>query len=138
MRSNRPRNTTPELAIRRELHARGLRFRIHRAPAADVRSQADILFPRARVAVYVDGCFWHSCPAHATLPKRNREFWQDKLDRNRERDRRTEAALSERGWTVLRIWEHERPTEAVDRIEAVLRGRPRIAGSAGDRALPAR
>jgi DNA mismatch endonuclease (patch repair protein) len=121
MRSNRSRDTRPELALRRELHARGLRYRIHRAPDAEVRSTADVVFPRARLAVYVDGCFWHGCPEHAVTPKRNRDFWITKLRTNVERDRRNEAQLTARGWTVLRIWEHEDPIVAADTIEGALR-----------------
>jgi DNA mismatch endonuclease, patch repair protein len=121
MRANRPRDTGPERALRRELHARGLRYRVHHAPSPDVRSTADIVFTRARLAVYVDGCFWHRCPEHAVPPKRNREFWESKLSANVERDRRTESALEQRGWTVLRFWEHENPSEAADRIQARLR-----------------
>jgi DNA mismatch endonuclease (patch repair protein) len=121
MRSNRSRDTRPELALRRELHARGLRYRIHRAPDAEVRSTADVVFSRARLAVYVDGCFWHGCPEHAVTPKRNRDFWTTKLRTNVERDRRNEAQLTARGWTVLRIWEHEDPIVAADAIEGALR-----------------
>jgi DNA mismatch endonuclease (patch repair protein) len=121
MRANRPRDTRPELALRRELHARGLRYRIHRAPVPGVRSTADVVFARVRLAVYVDGCFWHSCPEHAVTPKRNREFWVTKLRANVERDRRNEAQLTARGWTVLRIWEHEDPLAAADAVERTLR-----------------
>src|SRR3954468_13837261 len=121
MRANRSKDTGPERALRRELHARGLRFRIPRPPSTEVRSTADIVFPRARLAVYVDGCFWHRCPQHAVEPKRNREFWIAKLRGNVERDRRTEVELELRGWTVLRVWEHEDPKMAADIVEATLR-----------------
>jgi DNA mismatch endonuclease, patch repair protein len=121
MRANRPRDTRPELALRRELHARGLRYRIHCAPHSEVRSTADVVFPRARLAVYVDGCFWHGCPEHAVAPKRNGDFWRTKLQANVDRDRRNEAQLTARGWTVLRIWEHEDPAIAADAVEKVLR-----------------
>jgi len=115
------RDTTPELAIRSELHRRGLRFRVDRAPVPGLRSRADIVFGPARVAVYVDGCFWHSCPQHATRPKANAEWWERKLTRNQERDRATDRALAESGWQVIRIWEHENPIAAADRVESVLR-----------------
>src|SRR3954452_12887256 len=92
------RDTAPELALRRELHARGLRYRVDRAPVLGVRSRADIVFGPAKVAVYVDGCFWHSCPLHATSPRANADFWAEKLARNRQRDRETDDLLRERGW----------------------------------------
>jgi DNA mismatch endonuclease, patch repair protein len=116
MRALRARDTGPELALRRELHARGLRYRVHRRPDPEVRSVADVVFVGARVAVYVDGCFWHGCPEHAVMPKRNREFWSEKLRGNMLRDRRTDEELGRRGWTVLRIWEHEDPRHAADLI----------------------
>jgi len=115
------RDTTPELAIRSELHRRGLRFRVDRAPVPGLRSRADIVFGPARVAVYVDGCFWHSCPDHATRPKANAEWWEQKLNRNQERDRETNRVLAEHGWTVVRMWEHEDPVKAADRVQATIR-----------------
>jgi DNA mismatch endonuclease, patch repair protein len=117
------RDTLPELALRSELHRRGLRFRVDRAPLPGLRSRADIVFGPARVAVYVDGCFWHSCPEHATQPKANAEWWEQKLKRNRERDAQTNRALRENGWEVVRIWEHEDPVAAADRVELVVRER---------------
>jgi DNA mismatch endonuclease (patch repair protein) len=115
------RDTQPELAIRSELHRRGLRFRVDRAPVSGLRSRADIVFGPARLAVYVDGCFWHSCPEHGTMPKSNAEWWDRKLKRNRERDAKTDQALNEHGWQVVRIWEHEDPVEAADRVMRALR-----------------
>jgi DNA mismatch endonuclease, patch repair protein len=114
------RDTQPELLLRRELHRRGLRFRVSRRPLAGLRSEADIVFGPARVVVYVDGCFWHSCPQHATLPAANADWWKTKLDRNRARDRATDAALLDAGWAVVRVWEHEHPAAAADRVEAVV------------------
>lgn len=116
------RDTLPERAIRSELHRRGLRFRVDRAPLPGLRSRADIVFGPARVAAYVDGCFWHSCPEHGTRPKANSDWWDRKLARNRERDRETDRILRENGWEVVRIWEHEDPVEAADRLEATVRG----------------
>lgn len=116
------RDTQPELAIRSELHRRGFRFRVDRAPVPGLRSRADIVFGSARIAVYVDGCFWHSCPEHGTRPQANAEWWARKLDRNRERDRETDRVLREHGWQVVRIWEHEDPVAAADRVEGVIRG----------------
>jgi DNA mismatch endonuclease, patch repair protein len=115
------RDTRPELNLRRVLHARGLRYRVDVSPDPSRRGRADIVFSRARVAVYVDGCFWHSCPEHGVLPKGNREWWQAKLEATVRRDRATEAALRDRGWTVVRTWEHEDPELAADRVEAALR-----------------
>jgi DNA mismatch endonuclease, patch repair protein len=116
------RDTKPELALRRELWRRGLRYRVDLAAIAG-RRRADIVFTRERVVVYVDGCYWHSCPEHATVPKANREWWVAKLRANVERDRDTDAGLAAAGWEVVRVWEHEVMTEAADRIEATLRRR---------------
>ena len=117
-------NTPPEIALRRELHRRGLRYRVDEKPAADLRTRADVVFKRARVAVYMDGCYWHSCPKHGTLPHgENAEWWRSKLAANVERDRAVTAALSARGWLVIRLWEHEAASEAADRVEAAVRGR---------------
>lgn len=120
----RRRDTSPELEIRSELHRRGLRYRVDRRPVPDLRSRADLVFRSAKVAVFVDGCFWHQCPEHGSLPRSNREFWRQKLKRNSERDAEVDGFLGESGWTVIRIWEHENPGTAADRIEAaVLAGR---------------
>lgn len=116
------RDTLPERAIRSELHRRGLRFRVDRAPIPGLRSRADIVFGPARVAVYVDGCFWHSCPEHGTRPKANAGWWERKLDRNQERDRETDRVLQEHGWEVVRIWEHEDPVAAADRVQRAIEG----------------
>jgi DNA mismatch endonuclease (patch repair protein) len=121
------RDTAPELALRSELHRRGLRFRVDRPPLTGLRSRADIVFGPARVAVYVDGCFWHSCPEHGTKPKANAEWWERKLARNRERDAETDRVLREHGWDVVRVWEHEDPEEAAARVEAAVRVRTEAA-----------
>ncbi|BCN41999.1 very short patch repair endonuclease [Prescottella equi] len=121
MRAQRRRDTAPEVALRRELHRRGARFFVDRAPLRGLRRRADLVFPRRRVAVYVDGCFWHSCPQHATSPKNNAQWWADKLAANVVRDRDTDTRLADAGWMVVRIWEHEDPTEAADRVQAALR-----------------
>lgn len=115
------RDTNPELALRSELHRRGLRFRVDRRPVPGVRTRADLVFPREKVAVYVDGCFWHGCPDHGTMPKANADFWGPKLARNKERDREIDEALTDEGWTVIRAWEHEDPVSAADRVEHVVR-----------------
>ncbi|WP_430335242.1 very short patch repair endonuclease [Rhodococcus sp. ACT016] len=122
MRKQRRRDTAPEVALRRELHRRGARFFVDRAPLPGLRRRADLVFPRKRVAVYVDGCFWHSCPQHATSPKNNAQWWADKLAANVVRDRDTDTRLEAAGWHVVRIWEHEDPTDAADRVQAALTG----------------
>lgn len=119
----RRRDTGPERDLRRELYRRGRRFRVDTAPLAEMHGRADVLFTRARLAVYVDGCFWHACPEHATWPRANGQFWDAKLNRNRERDRETNRRLREAGWEVVRVWEHEDASSAADRIEMVLNAR---------------
>ena len=117
----RRRDTAPELELRTALHRRGLRYRVDRRPLAGVPSRADLVFGPAQVAVYVDGCFWHSCPEHGTMPRSNEAFWQEKLARNRERDATVNESLTAAGWIVVRIWEHEDPIAAADRVEAAVR-----------------
>ncbi|MFF1409894.1 very short patch repair endonuclease [Streptomyces sp. NPDC058289] len=120
MSRQKSKNTGIEMTLRRALHAAGLRYRVHRRPAKGVRREADIVFGPARVAVFVDGCFWHGCPEHVTWPRRNADFWRSKIEGNRARDRDTDARLAESGWLSLRVWEHESPDEAAVRIaEAV-------------------
>lgn len=111
------RDTKPELQIRRLLHARGLRYRVddRRLPG-----RPDIVFAGARLAVFVDGCFWHACPQHGVLPKNNRDWWQAKLVANVERDRRKDENLGVLGWDVLHVWEHEKPIEAAERVAAAV------------------
>lgn len=121
MSRQRRAHTEPEMALRRELHRRGIRYFVDRAPIRGQRRRADLVFPRRRVAVYVDGCFWHRCPVHATDPKNNAEWWAEKLSGNVERDRATDAALVAAGWEVVRIWEHEDPVSAADRVQAALK-----------------
>jgi DNA mismatch endonuclease, patch repair protein len=122
MSAQRRRDTKPEIALRRELHRRGLRYFVDRAPVKGVRRRADLVFPRRKVAVFVDGCFWHSCPQHATFPKNNAQWWTDKLAANVVRDRDTDARLAEQGWTVIRVWEHEDPLVAAERVLKALLG----------------
>jgi DNA mismatch endonuclease (patch repair protein) len=120
MRANRRRDTKPELAIRSAVHRMGLRYRVDVAPLPDRRRRADIVFPRQRVAVYVDGCFWHGCPEHGLVPRAHRDYWLEKIGRNRERDAETDAALREAGWMVVRVWEHEASTVAAARVAEVV------------------
>jgi DNA mismatch endonuclease (patch repair protein) len=119
----RSRDTDAEMALRRALFGQGLRFRVNRHPSPEVRSRADVVFGPSKVAVYVDGCFWHSCPKHATTPRTNRDWWEDKLRRNRDRDREVSQALTERGWKVIRVWEHEDPFIAASRVARAVRQR---------------
>ncbi len=118
------RDTAPELALRRELHRRGFRFRKEWAVPGMPRRRMDIAFTRKRVAVFVDGCFWHSCPMHATAPRANGAWWSAKLNQNVIRDRATDDHLTELGWLVVRVWEHEAPDVAADRIVGALTDRP--------------
>jgi DNA mismatch endonuclease, patch repair protein len=117
MQKQRSDNTTPEVLIRKELHRRGLRYRVGLRPERALRRKADVVFTRARVAVFVDGCFWHKCPEHGSIPSTNQEYWEPKLHRNAERDAETDAYLHNQGWAVVRIWEHEDPGEAADRVQ---------------------
>ena len=122
MRRNLRRDTMPEIALRRALHARGLRFRKDlpiRTPQRLVRP--DIVFTRARVAVFVDGCFWHCCPEHGNTPRANAGYWQPKLARNVARDRAVDTALAAAGWLVVRAWEHEQPEAVAVSVEATVR-----------------
>lgn len=106
-------STRPELAIRRELHRRGLRFRVN---FRDLPGRPDLAFTRARLAVFVDGCFWHMCPAHVRLPKNNRAWWVAKLEANVARDREKDRRLAELGWLSVHVWEHDDPVSASDLI----------------------
>jgi DNA mismatch endonuclease (patch repair protein) len=114
------KDTAPELALRRELHRRGLRYRLQVRVPGNNRRRIDIAFTRAKLAVYVDGCFWHGCPVHSHQPRANSEWWTWKIEGNRARDRSTTAELEAAGWAVLRIWEHEVVEVAADRVERAL------------------
>lgn len=125
MKRQARRDTKPELALRRAVWRRGLRYRVDIAPTPGLRRRADLVFTRARVAVFVDGCFWHGCPEHATVPKANREWWTQKLGANARRDRDTEQRLGDAGWLVVRVWEHEEAGHAAQAIEHLVRARGR-------------
>jgi DNA mismatch endonuclease (patch repair protein) len=116
MQANRSRDTVPELRIRTALHAAGLRYRVAVRPVAALRVAADIVFRGPRVAVFVDGCFWHGCPTHSSTPRTNVAYWVAKIAANRERDARASRLLGDLGWTVIRVWEHEDPPLAAARI----------------------
>jgi DNA mismatch endonuclease, patch repair protein len=123
MRGNRRVDTRPERAVRSLLWRRGLRFRKDlrlRLPTG-ASARPDIVFPRARLAVFVDGCYWHGCPQHARLPAVNVDYWRPKIEGNVARDRRADAALADAGWTVLRVWEHEDVEAAAERIAVLWR-----------------
>src|SRR6266851_3090654 len=123
MQANLPRDTRPEIALRSALHREGLRFRKHYRPIKGLRCEVDIAFPRAGLAVYLDGCFWHSCPIHGSLPMTNRDWWKWKLDTTKVRDKRNNAALRAAGWWVLRAWEHESVEQIAERVRTALRRR---------------
>ena len=131
----RQTGTDAELALRREMHRIGLRYRVGYEVLKKPRRVADVAFPGRKIAVFVDGCFWHGCPEHATWPKRNADFWRQKIEANRQRDADTNARLQANGWTALRFWSHESPVEAAEtvaRVVAKADTKPR-APSPGDR-----
>ncbi|WP_446692670.1 very short patch repair endonuclease [Saccharothrix mutabilis] len=123
MSRQRSRDTGIEVALRRELHRLGLRYRVHRRPVRAVRREADVVFGPAKVAVFVDGCFWHGCPDHGTWPKRNSDFWRTKIESNQARDVNTDKVLAEAGWLSIRVWEHEDPATAAAKIHATIQSR---------------
>ena len=124
MKGNVRTDTRPEMRLRSALHGAGFRFRKDfPIVAGSVRVRTDIAFTRPRVAVFVDGCFWHSCPDHATSPKSNGPWWRDKLATNVRRDRDTDERLAEAGWAVVRVWEHEDPAAAAARVADLVRRR---------------
>lgn len=122
MQANTGRDTKPELELRRAVHAMGLRYYVNRRPIRAVRRTADLVFPRLRVAVFLDGCFWHGCPEHHTVAKTNATFWADKVANNRRRDVDTNTRLAAAGWTVVRVWEHEPVDRAAARIADIVTG----------------
>lgn len=120
MSKARRRDTAAEIALRRELHRRGRRFRVVFKVPGNGRRTIDVAFPRQRLAVFVDGCFWHVCPDHGNMPSSNREWWIVKLGANVARDKDTDRLLESGGWTVLRLWEHLAANEGADAVEAAL------------------
>ncbi|MDZ4827140.1 MAG: DNA mismatch endonuclease Vsr [Actinomycetota bacterium] len=125
MQRQREADTHPEVALRRELLRRGLRYRVQRRALPTLRRKLDVVFPSERVAVEVRGCFWHACPKHATWPHHNAAWWKAKLERNVERDAETEKALRIAGWKLIVVWEHDSPTRASAQIEKIVRARRR-------------
>ncbi|GAB2805272.1 very short patch repair endonuclease [Streptomyces chlorus] len=114
------RDTAPEVAVRKLLHAEGLRYRVNAPVFGMPRRTIDIVFPKAKIAIFLDGCFWHGCPQHATQPKSNAEWWRAKLDRNMARDQETSEHLRAAGWTVLRFWEHIPAEEIAATVRAAV------------------
>ncbi|MFC8659369.1 very short patch repair endonuclease [Streptomyces sp. SID14515] len=123
MKANRSRDTAPELALRRAVHALGMRYRVAARPLPTVRRTADLVFARARVAVFLDGCFWHGCPEHHTVAVRNGQYWADKVARNKARDADTDQRLRDAGWEPIRVWEHEDVLLAAERVRSVVLSR---------------
>jgi DNA mismatch endonuclease (patch repair protein) len=134
MRGNRKRDTRPELRLRTRLHASGLRYRVdYPIDTGTRRIRPDIVFSRAKVAVFVHGCFWHSCPEHGTQPGgANASYWAAKLARNVERDGQQAAQLSEAGWLAVTVWEHEDVASAADRIARIVKARRIAEGGSGE------
>lgn len=120
MLSTRRRDTAPELALRRALHRRGMRYRVEVKLPELPRRRMDIVFLRRRLVVLVDGCFWHGCPLHGTAAMANSKFWANKIASNQARDADTTRVLQDAGWRVLRVWEHEPPSDVADRIQRYL------------------
>lgn len=136
-KGNRRKETKPEVRLRSALHRRGFRFRKdHLLRCGEVRVRPDIVFTRRRVAVFVDGCFWHGCPDHQRVPSRNRAYWVPKLQGNMDRDRRVDAALIAAGWAVVRVWEHIDAERAAAEVELCLQegGAPHVPASAASSA----
>ena len=120
MEAAKPKDTLPEMKLRTALEQLGKDFEVDVKPIEDLQRKADILFREDKVAVFVDGCFWHGCPMHGTLAKANAEFWIDKIKRNKERDKDTNQRFEAAGWTVIRVWEHEDPIEASMKIAKII------------------
>lgn len=135
MQSNRRRDTGPERRVRRLLHRQGLRYRVDYPLPFDRRRKADVVFPRAKVAVFIDGCFWHGCPQHYQAPSANAEYWRAKVESKKARDRDTDLHLQELGWKVLRFWEHDDPLSVV--VPAVVGAVRAPRATSGQPAAPA-
>ncbi len=124
MKANTKTGNRPEVLLRSELHRRGLRFRKNTAIRGDGwLIRPDVVFPRLKVAVFLDGCFWHACPQHGTKPRVNESYWLPKLQRNVERDRTNDRRLRGAGWRVVRVWEHVKTEEAANAVEAAVASR---------------
>ena len=120
MLGNRSRDTMPEILVRSLVHKRGLRYRVDERPLPDLRRRADLVFRRAKIAVFIDGCYWHGCPEHYREPSTNSDYWRDKIEGNRRRDQDTNELLAQAGWEVLRFWEHEDENEVANTVCAAV------------------
>jgi DNA mismatch endonuclease (patch repair protein) len=129
MTGTRSRDTNPELAVRRAVHAMGLRYRVNTRPLPAMRRSADLIFPREKVAVMVDGCYWHGCPEHYVASKSNTEYWSRKVEKNRLRDAETDSRLRAAGWLVIRIWEHQDPHLAAEAVRHAVHARKPVASN---------
>jgi DNA mismatch endonuclease, patch repair protein len=127
MQANTGRETRPEKTVRRFLHRTGLRFRKDLRPVPALRCAADLVFPRAKVCIFIDGCFWHGCPKHFCVPGSNSAWWAEKIEANRVRDRRNDAYLKREGWQVIRLWEHEVSSKVLATLASTIR--ERVTGS---------
>ncbi len=137
MQKQRRADTAAELAVRRAAHGLGLRYFVNRQPLLSLRRTADMVFPTAKVAVFVDGCFWHGCPDHARGKiRQNAWYWPEKIASNQRRDRDTDRRLADEGWFPLRIWEHEVPLEAAHRISEALHGSVEAASEGPEQRSP--
>ena len=124
-KAQKTRDTTPEVLVRRLLHKAGARYRLEVRAENDLRTKPDIVFRGPRLAVYIDGCFWHGCPEHFIPPKNNAAWWQEKISANKTRDGRSRRALADRGWTVLSFWEHDDPSDVAQQVLSILAKRRR-------------
>lgn len=124
MQGNKSKDTKPEMIVRRYLHASGLRYRVHSRPIKDWNRRADIVFPRVKIAIFINGCYWHGCPKHYKKPKTNTVYWTQKIERNIERDVETFKRLRTEGWSVIVLWEHENLDKKA--IKVALRVKRRI------------
>jgi DNA mismatch endonuclease (patch repair protein) len=126
MQGNRSQDTSAEIAVRSALHRRGLRYRVHAKPLEGLRCKADLVFRPVKVAVFIDGCFWHGCPVHGRQPETNQPYWSAKIARNIARDHRNNRVLADAGWVAIRIWEHEDPELAAERVADEVASRRRF------------
>lgn len=120
MKAAKPRDTAPEKSLRSEMYKSGLRYRVDIRPIKKLNRRADIVFRSAKVAVFVDGCFWHGCPKHGTQAKANATFWKNKIKRNQERDAETNQLLKRAEWKVIRVWEHENTKKVSEKIQKIV------------------
>ena len=120
MRANKGVDTGPEIRLRSLVHRAGLRYAIDVRPESDINRRADLVFREAKVAVFVNGCFWHGCPKHYSPPKSNKRYWSEKVRRNRERDAETRSLLKRRGWRVLVFWEHQPAQRCSERVVSIV------------------